>query len=251
MIDETEIIEAVEIIHNSKYIVVFTGAGSSTESGIADFRSEGGLWSRYDPSIFANYWRFVQDPGPFWKMHRELEEIVANAQPNPTHYALAELEKMGKIKAVITQNIDMLHQKAGSGQFGAKIFQLHGEYGTLECIKCRKTFPYGGIDTHSVNYPVCQCGGYIKPKVILFGESLPPGVLDGAMNACYKADCLLMVGSSLMVSPANLIPGIAKQNGAKVIFINRDPTMMDNLADLFLKGSSSEILSKIIEKLKA
>ncbi|MHA1149473.1 MAG: SIR2 family NAD-dependent protein deacylase [Promethearchaeota archaeon] len=249
MINEEDLKAAVEIIRDSEYIVVFTGAGSSTESGIADFRSEGGLWSKYDPSIYANYWHFVQDPAPFWEMHRELEGIVANAPPNPTHEVLAELEKMGKVKAIITQNIDMLHQKAGSGKYGAKIYQLHGEYGTLECIKCRKTFNYKEIDTKSVKYPVCECGGFIKPKVILFGESLPSSVLDGARNACYKADCLLMVGSSLMVSPANMIPAIAKQNGAKVIFINRDPTMMDEIADIFLKGSSSEILLRIIELL--
>ena len=210
MIDEEDLKAAVDIIRDSEYIVVFTGAGSSTESGIADFRSEGGLWSRYDPSIFASYWHFVQDPAPFWEMHRELEDLVANAPPNPTHKALAELEKIGKLKAIITQNIDMLHQKAGSGKYGAKIYQLHGEYGTLECIKCRKTFDYEEIDTRSVEYPVCECGGFIKPKVVLFGESLPPGVLDGAMNACYRADCLLMVGSSLMVSPVNMIPAIDK-----------------------------------------
>ncbi|MGQ4874470.1 MAG: NAD-dependent protein deacylase [Promethearchaeia archaeon] len=249
MIDDKKLEKAVDIIKNSNYIVVFTGAGSSTESGIADFRSEGGLWSRYDPSIYADYYYFLQDPSKFWEMHRELEDIVGNAKPNPTHYAIAELEKAGKVKAIITQNIDMLHQKAGSGKYGAKIFQLHGEYGTLECIKCNKIYEYDEIDTKIKPYPVCECGGFIKPRVILFGEPLPSDELNGAMDACRKADCFLMVGSSLMVSPANFMPGIAKNNGAKLIFINRDPTMMDDLADIFLQGSSSEILTKIIEKL--
>ena len=251
MIEDQKIDRAAKIIQNSDYIVVFTGAGSSTESGIADFRSEGGLWSKYDPSIFASYWHFLEDPTPFWEMHRELENIVANADPNPTHDAIAKLEEMGKVKAIITQNIDMLHQKAGSGSFGAKIYQLHGEYGTLECVKCKLEFEYEAINTHVDPYPVCEeCGGYIKPKVVLFGESLPSGILDAAMNVCHKADCFLMVGSSLMVSPANFMPSIAKQAGAKVIFINRDPTAMDDLADIFLKGESSEILSKILDNLK-
>ena len=248
MIEEEDLLKAAEIIKKSNYIVVFTGAGCSTESGIEDFRSEGGLWSRYDPSIYASYYYFLQDPSKFWQMHKELEEIVENAEPNFTHLAVTKLEKMGKIKAIITQNIDMLHQKAGSGQYGAKIFELHGSYGTLECIKCGKEFHYKEIDTKNVPFPVhnCDSKGYIKPKVVLFGESLPPGVLDGAMNECRNCDCFLMIGSSLVVSPANFMPSIAKEYGAQVIFINRDNTVMDSLADIFLKGSSEEIFKKLI-----
>ena len=139
MVDHEKLIEAARLINESNYIVVFTGAGCSTESGIEDFRSEGGLWSRYDPSIYASYYYFLQDPSKFWTMHKELENIVEDAEPNFTHKAVAELEKKGKVKAIITQNIDMLHQKAGSGQFGAKIYELHGSYGkfagrrTLRC----------------------------------------------------------------------------------------------------------------------
>ena len=247
---EEKLLEAVEVIKNSNDIVVFTGAGISTESGIDDFRSEGGLWSRYDPSIYASYHYFLEDPSKFWQMHRELEDIVTAAEPNVAHYAIAELEKIGKVKAIITQNIDMLHQKAGSGKYGAKIYQLHGEYGILECIKCHKVFQYDEIDTKSVKYPVCDCKGYIKPKVVLFGEALPVGIIDDATNACYDADCLIVVGSSLTVSPANYVPSVAKKNGAKIIFINRDPTLMDDLADIFLQGSAGEIFTKLMEKIK-
>ena len=250
MIDVEKLSKAAKIIKDSNYIVAFSGAGISTESGIDDFRSPGGLWDRYDPSIYASYQYFLQDPSKFWEMHNELEDIVSEAEPNAAHLAIAELEKLGKVKAVITQNIDMLHQKAGSGKYGAKIYQLHGEYGNLHCIKCGKEFRYDEIDTKNVDYPVCDCSGYIKPKVVLFGESLPFGVLEGAMNACRNCDCFIMVGSSLLISPANFLPSIAKQFGAKLIFINRDNTVMDDLVDVFLKGSAGVIFTELMEKLK-
>lgn len=251
MIEEKKISKAAEIIKNSNYIVVFSGAGISTESGIDDFRSKEGLWSKYDPSIYASYQYFLQDPSKFWKMHRCLEDLVSTATPNQAHLAIVELEKMGKVKAVITQNIDILHQKAGSGINGARIYQLHGEYGKLHCIKCNKEFNYDEIDTKDVKYPVCECSGYIKPKVVLFGESLPHGVLEGAMNECTNADCLIVVGSSLLVSPANFMPSIAKQYGAKLIFINRENTVMDDLADVFLKGSAGEIFTELLKLVKS
>ena len=247
MIDTEKLSEAAKIIKNSNYIVVFSGAGISTESGIDDFRSPGGLWDRYDPSIYASYHYFLQDPSKFWEMHNELEDTVGDAEPNAAHLAIAELEKIGKIKAVITQNIDMLHQKAGSGK-SVKIYQLHGEYGILHCIKCGKEYKYDEVDTKTVDYPVCDCSGYIKPKVVLFGESLPFGVLEGAMNACRNCDCYKMVGSSLLISPANLLPSVAKHHGAKLIFINRDNTIMDELADVFLKGSAGEIFSELMKR---
>ncbi|MFX1338766.1 MAG: NAD-dependent deacetylase [Promethearchaeota archaeon] len=250
MIDEKQITDAANIIKEANYIVVFTGAGISTESGIDDFRSEGGLWSRYDPAIYASYDYFLDDPSKFWEMHKELEDLVSEAQPNLAHKAIAELEKLGKVKALITQNVDMLHQKAGSGEYGANIYELHGQFGILECIKCRKEFHYKDIDTKSVKYPICECSGYIKPKVILFGESLPMGVMEGAMNACRECDCFLMVGSSLVVSPANFMPTIAKQYGASIIFINRESTVMDNLADIFLRGSASEIFTALMKRIK-
>jgi len=251
MIDDKKLDDAVEIIQNSENIVIFTGAGHSTESGIDDFRSPGGLWDRYDPAIYASYYYFLQDPSKFWHMHNELENILVNAKPNEGHYAIAELEKLGKVKAIITQNIDMLHQRAGSGTYeNIPIYELHGSYGTLMCVKCQKEFDYEDIDTKGVEYPVCDCSGYIKPKVVLFGEALPSNVLEGALQASANCDCFILVGSSLTVAPANLMPGIAKNNGAQVIFINKDNTEMDYLADIFLKDFAGPILSKIVEKIK-
>ena len=251
MIDQEKLFDAALIIKNSNYIVVFTGAGISTESGIDDFRSPGGLWDRYDPNVYASYQYFLQDPSFFWKMQKEVDDLMDTAEPNQAHCAIAELEKMGKVKAIITQNIDMLHQKAGSGKFGAKIYQLHGEYGKLHCIKCQKEFNINEIDTKSVDYPVCECSGYIKPKVVLFGESLPHGILEGAMHESANADCLIVVGSSLIVSPANYMPSIAKQYGARLIFINRENTIMDDLADVFLKGSAGEIFTELLKIIKS
>ncbi|MFX0181403.1 MAG: NAD-dependent protein deacylase [Candidatus Hodarchaeota archaeon] len=251
MINDRLLSQAADIIKSSKEIVVFTGAGSSTQSGIADFRSEGGLWSRYDPSIYANYYYFLQDPSKFWEMHNELVDILSEAQPNLIHYSVVELEKLGKVKAIITQNIDGLHQRAGSIAFkDIPIFELHGSYLTLECIACKKELQFKEVNTKNVKFPICECGGYIKPKVVLFGESLPYDVLESAIQACKTCDSFIMVGSSLLVSPANLLPQIAKQSGAKVIFINRDNTIMDDLADVFLKGNGGEILTDLIRLLR-
>ncbi|MHA1796864.1 MAG: NAD-dependent protein deacylase [Candidatus Helarchaeota archaeon] len=249
--EDKNILKAVEIIQNSNRIVAFTGAGASTESGIEDFRSEGGLWSKYDPSIYASYQYFLIDPSKFWEMHGELVEILENAKPNPVHFGLVELEKMGKMKAIITQNIDNLHKKAGSGTHdNIPIYELHGTYTELECLECKKQFKFDEVNYKDVAYPTCECGGYIKPKVVLFGESLPYGVLEGAIESCKDCDCFLMIGSSLVVSPANFLPSIAKETGAKVIFINKDTTTMDFLADIFLQGKAGEIFSKLIELLQ-
>ncbi|MBD3255514.1 MAG: NAD-dependent protein deacylase [Candidatus Lokiarchaeota archaeon] len=249
MTDYQKIEKAANIINKSKNIVVFTGAGISTESGIADFRSEDGLWSKYDPSVYATYTSFLRRPELFWEMHRELEIILEKAKPNPAHKAIAKLEKMGKVRAIITQNIDTLHEQAGSGKYGAKIYHLHGTSGVLHCVSCHKELSNDAIDTNSVEFPVCECGGFIKPKVVLFGEPLPANTLDTAMMACRDCDCLIMVGSSLVVSPANFMPSFAKNNGAQAIFINKDSTAMDHIADVFLKGKAGEIFNKLIEKI--
>ncbi|TFF87382.1 MAG: NAD-dependent deacylase [Promethearchaeota archaeon] len=249
---ESKLDKAAEIIKNSENIVIFSGAGISTESGIPDFRSENGIWTRYDPSVHANYFVFLENPEPFWTMHNELSDELDEAEPNKAHKAIAELEKMGKIKSVITQNIDMLHQKAGSGKYeDVPIYELHGSYAKIQCIKCGAEYKLDEINTRVNPYPVCEkCDGYIKPKVILFGESLPLGVFDSAIKSVKEADCLIIVGSSLQISPANSVPLTAKQHGVKVIFINKEHTIMDDLADVFLMGKAGEIFTKIMQKLK-
>lgn len=249
---ESNLEKAAQIIKDSHEIVVFSGAGISTESGIPDFRSENGIWTRYDPSIHANYFVFLENPEPFWTMHNELSEELGEAEPNEAHKAITELEKMGKIRSVITQNIDMLHQRAGSGDHNdVPIYELHGSYAKIECIRCGKEYDLEEINTNVEPYPVCDdCSGYVKPKVILFGESLPPGVFNSAIRSVRNADCLIMVGSSLQISPANSVPSTAKQHGAKVIFINKEPTIMDDLADVILRGKAAEIFTNLMKKVK-
>jgi len=252
---QEDIIKAAEIIKKSNRIVVFTGAGISTESGIPDFRSPGGLWSKYDPDIYANYFLFLKNPSPFWTMHHEVVNMLIKAKPNPAHYAIFELEKMRKLKAIITQNVDMLHQRAGSGTVhNVPIFELHGAFGDLYCMECDKKYNHdeikGLLTKEEKIVPHCECGGVIKPTTILFGEQLPSKVLSGALNACSNCDCFLMIGSSLLVSPANQMPYLAKKNGANLIFINEEETFMNYTADLFLKGKVGEILPLIISYLK-
>lgn len=252
---QEDIMKTAEIIGKSNRIVVFTGAGISTESGIPDFRSSGGLWSKYDPDVYANYFLFLKNPSPFWTMHHEVVEMLLIAKPNSAHYSIFELEKMGKLKAIITQNVDMLHQRAGSGTVNdVPIYELHGAFGELYCLKCNKKYNHDEIKDLLTEkekiVPYCECGGVIKPTTILFGEQLPSKILSGAINACNNCDCFLMIGSSLLVTPANQMPYSAKNKGAKVIFINKEDTFMNNIADFFLKGKVGEILPKIINYLK-
>lgn len=216
------------------------------------FFSGAGISTEYDPSTHANYFVFLEDPEPFWTMHNELTETLENAEPNAAHKAIAKLEKMGKMDAIITQNVDMLHQRAGSGKYeDISIYELHGSYGKLSCIKCGEEYDFEELDTGNVVYPVCdKCSGFIKPNVILFGESLPIVVLESALKSVRNADCLLMIGSSLLVSPANSVPIIAKDNGVRTIFINDEPTPMDDLAEVILRGKADKIFTELMEKLE-
>lgn len=247
---EQSILEAALMIRKASYVIAFTGAGISVESGIPDFRSKGGLWERYDPNEYAEYYAFLRTPEKFWTMHSELSDMVINAQPNPAHLALATLEKMGKLKAVITQNVDFLHQRAGN----TKVLELHGSGETASCVNCGKTVD--GVAVHEIVKsgtipPRCtHCEGLIKPNVILFSEPLPNDVFVEARRQVLVADLLIIVGSSLSVYPAAALPLLAGQTRTKIIIVNDEPTPMDQIADIVLNGKAGEILPKIIEKVK-
>jgi NAD-dependent deacetylase len=239
---------AASIIRESQSVVAFSGAGISTESGIPDFRSKGGLWDRYDPDIYANYQVFLRQPELYWQMEAEMSADLKKAEPNPAHYALVKLERRGKLKAIITQNVDRLHRRSGSA---VPIFELHGSAETAGCVDCGKQYPgdeilekvWGGDPS-----PTCSvCGGLVKPNVVLFGESLNSETVRGAFDFASSCDCLLVIGSSLVVAPANQIPILAKSRGAAVIFINREPTILDELADVILRGSAGDILTQLVE----
>jgi NAD-dependent deacetylase len=245
---EKIILEAAFMIQKALHVIAFTGAGISVESGIPDFRSKGGLWERYDPNEYAEYHAFLQTPEKFWTMHSELSDMVINAQPNPAHQALAALEKKGKLKAIITQNIDFLHQRAGN----TKVLELHGSGETVSCLECGKTVD--GMIVHEIVKsgtipPRCDyCNGLIKPNVILFSEPLPNDVFEEARRQMLVADLLIIVGSSLSVYPAAALPILASQTKTKIIIVNDEPTQLDQIAHIVINGKAGKILPKIIDK---
>lgn len=241
---------AKEIIDNAKNILVFCGAGISTESGIPDFRSPGGLWSRYDPSDFY-FDKIVNSPESrkkYWKMSTEAWELIRDAKPNEGHLALKGLEDKGKLLAIVTQNIDHLHHKAGNNP--DKIIEIHGTAVSVSCLDCGKKWPREEIHKRvksGVEVPYCdKCGGILKPDTISFGQSLPQEKLHLSFEYARSCDLCLVLGSSLVVYPAADIPSTALRSGAKLIIINRDSTPLDGYADVVIHDSIGKILSQII-----
>ena len=227
-------------IDESRRIVFFGGAGVSTESGIPDFRSPDGLYhQRYDvpPETILSHDFFLQRPEVFYRFYRE-KMICPTARPNAAHLALARLEQQGKLTAVITQNIDGLHQMAGS----EKVLELHGSVLRNHCMWCGRAFDLQAV-TGCEGVPHCPCGGVIKPDVVLYGESLDPQVLDAAVSAIRSCDLLIVGGTSLAVWPAAGL--IDYRRGAKLVVINKSPTPADDRADLVLHGAIGEILGEI------
>jgi len=240
--------KAAALINDSSYLVVFTGAGISTPSGIPDFRSpDSGLWEKYDPFEVASIWAFRHQPEVFFDWIRSISVQADNAKPNHAHLALANLEKRGIVKSVITQNIDSLHQMAGSN----KVFELHGSARTATCPHCGKKHPqeyFRHMIMEEQGIPHCDsCGKMIKPDVVLFGEDLPHDAWDGAYQECLQADLVFVVGSSLEVYPANSLPETALRNGAKLIINNLSPTHLDQRADVLLKMDVTEGIGALPE----
>lgn len=244
-----ELIRAAELIRRSQYLVALTGAGISTPSGIPDFRSEGsGLWTIYDPMEVASIWAFSRRPEAFFEWVRPLARMIREARPNPAHYALARLEAAGILKVLITQNIDELHQKAGS----RNVIEVHGHLREATCIRCYRKVP---AEPHLEAFlrdgtiPRCeQCGGVLKPDIILFGEQLPARAFLAAQQEARRADVFLVAGSSLEVAPAGDLPILAKEHGARLIIINLSPTAADRYADLRIRGDVAEILPRLADQ---
>jgi NAD-dependent deacetylase len=235
-----------KLVSTSDQIVAFTGAGFSAESGISTFRGAGGLWSKYDPSIYADINCFIQDPTYYWSFFRdERYPVIKKAKPNNGHYALVELEKRGKLYRIITQNIDGLHQVAGSSD----VIELHGNTRKIFCTSCDKTYSMDEVYEQLKKElpPRCFCGAVLKPGTVLFGEPLPQMALDMAKLASQNCDMFLVLGSSLVVYPAASMPRFAKKNGAALVIINIDPTPLDNLADIVIHESASKVLTAVID----
>lgn len=237
--------EAAQIIVNSKMTVALTGAGISVESGIPDFRSAGGLWEKFDPSEYATIQAFRASPEKVWNMLREMEDIVLRAKPNKAHIGLGELEELGRLQWIITQNVDNLHQAGGS----RNVIEYHGNSATLSCIKCGKR--YKAEDKRDEYLPKCECRAILKPDVVFFGEAIPEEALSRSFQLAASAQALMVIGTSAVVSPANTIPLVAKENGAKLIEINKEQTHLTNsLTDIFLQGNAGEIIPKLVTEIR-
>ncbi len=242
--------KVAEWIVISKRLVVFSGAGLSTESGIPDFRSPGGVWDKYDPEdfYFQNFIASETSREKYWQMATEMYEPIKTARPNQAHLAIAELEKLGKLDCVITQNIDGLHFKAGSSE--EKVLQLHGTAIFVTCLDCKKRYDRDEIQGRikkGEKAPRCDgCGGILKPATISFGQSMPERETQEAYDRSSRSDLFIVIGSSLVVQPAASMPLVAKRSGAKLVIINRDPTPYDDLADLVIHGQAGLTMASIL-----
>jgi len=245
--------KAADLISRTNKVVVFTGAGISTESGIPDFRGPGGLWTRYDPDDFTIS-NFLQSDRTRKKLWQGMLDggLMDEANPNAAHLALVELEKMGKLVSLVTQNVDNLHQKAGNNP--ALIRELHGNMQMLICLHCKRRYPVNIIRdkfADSENVPACEsCMGILKPDVVFFGEALPQDILSQAMMEANQCEVMLVIGSSLVVYPAAYVPVQAKQAGAKLIIVNKGPTEQDHLADIRIDAPAGEVMIKMINAIK-
>ena len=242
-----------DLIISARRVVVFTGAGVSTESGIPDFRGPGGIWERFDPDDFT-YQKFVGDPEARRKHWRMLQEggLTTEAKPNAAHDAIAELDRLGKLDCVITQNVDNLHQKAGVPD--DKVFELHGNMQWAICLSCGKRYPFEQVKDRldeGEEIPDCEaCHGILKPDAVFFGESLPEKVLREATHHSSKCDLCIVIGSSLVVYPAAYMPVYAVDSGAKLVIINLSSTPMDHQATVLIRAKAGETMSEITKRVK-
>jgi NAD-dependent deacetylase len=242
---ENLIEQAADIIINSKLTLALTGAGISVESGIPDFRSPGGLWSKYDPFEYASIASFRSNPEKVWEMARDMTDLIDQAEPNSAHIGMADLEKMGYLHHIITQNVDNLHQDAGS----KNVIEYHGNTSTLTCLRCGKR--YKSKEKKGEIPPRCICRQILKPDAVFFGEAIPQNALNRSFQLASEAQALMVAGTSAEVSPANTIPSVAKQNGAKLIEINKERThLTDTITDIFLHGDAGGIMSALVEAVK-
>lgn len=250
---QAKIAAAADLIEAAKRVVVFTGAGISTESGIPDFRSPGGIWSKFDPREFT-FQRFIESEearATTWKMGLEMIKMLTAAKPNPAHHAVVALEKAGKLACLITQNIDGLHQRAGTSE--DLVVELHGTALYIKCLDCGKRYEREPIDKRVADgdlSPRCDdCNGLLKSATISFGQSMPQAEMERSYQQSENCDLFIVIGSSLVVQPAASMPLIAKRNGAALIIINRDPTQFDRLADVVINASAGETMDRIVSEL--
>ncbi len=232
--------EISDQLKKAEKFVFVTGAGISQESGIPTFRGKDGLWRKYDPMQLATIDAFYQDPKLVWEWYDERRRNILAANPNSGHKAIADLEKFKQV-SILTQNIDGLHQRAGS----SNVYELHGSIITIKCTVCDFK---DKITTNFTQFPpLCKCGGILRPDVVWFGEALPQDVWKTAMDHASSCDVMIVVGTSLAVSPANLLPVYAKQNGATMIEVNPEPTPMSDIMDISLRSTAVNALPELVK----
>jgi NAD-dependent deacetylase len=237
-----------ELIEARQPCVVLTGAGVSTESGIPDFRSPTGIWAEFDPLEYASLDSFRTDPAKVWSFYAPRFAMLTEAEPNAAHHALAELERRGLVRAIVTQNIDLLHERAGSRD----VVEVHGSIRTSSCLSCGASYPLAEVaaQLESRDAPVCHdCGEVLKPDVVFFGELLPLAAIDRAYALAGEAQLLLVVGSALEVWPVAELPLVTRRTGGTVAIVNRGPTARDEDAELRIDGSAGETLDSVLAAL--
>ena len=238
-----------ELIRERQPCVVLTGAGVSTESGIPDFRSPTGLWATFNPLEYGSIDAFRADPLKVWSFYKPRVAMLTEAEPNPAHLALAELERLGFVEAVVTQNIDLLHERAGSQD----VVEVHGSIRAATCPRCSERYPLERVLglLAEADAPACPaCGGILKPDVVFFGELLPPAAIERAYELARRARLLLVVGSALEVYPVAALPEETLAAGGALAIVNRGPTPYDGRAGLRVDGSAGEVLSAVVEALR-
>jgi NAD-dependent deacetylase len=239
--------QAAKDLACAKHVVALTGAGSSVESNIPPFRGKGGLWEKIDPMEFAHIDAFMRDPAKVWNvLIKEMKGVIDQAEPNDAHKGLVRLEELGRLKTVITQNVDGLHQRAGN----TDVIEFHGNFAWQRCLNCSRKYATQDVDLKEIP-PRCACSGILRPDCIFFGEMIPPQHLWRSQQAAAACDLMLVVGTSAMVQPAAYMPVIAKQNGAKVIEINMERTPLSkSISDYSIRGKAGEIMTAVIAELE-
>jgi NAD-dependent deacetylase len=238
--------QAAEAIRHAKLTIAVTGAGISAESNIPTFRGHGGIWEKYPPDEYATIDAYYGNPEKVWRFWRELAVTLIDCGPNPAHYALAELERLGLLQAVVTQNVDNLHEAAGS----KNVIEYHGNARWLVCPRCRHRDPLD-LTQHQDSPPYCFCGSLMKPDVVMFGEVIPSQALVDAARLAETCKAMIVVGTSAQVYPAARLPILANQNGAFIIEANIEETdFTTTITHAFLKGPAGTTLPKLVEYVK-
>jgi NAD-dependent deacetylase len=241
---------AREIAKGGKNIV-FTGAGISTESGIPDFRSKGGIWDKYRPIYFDDFMSSKEARIEYWRRKVAFYPDLMKARPNPAHMAVAELHEMGLLEAVITQNVDGLHQESGIPD--DKVIELHGNTRRARCMNCGLTVSLDEVHRrieHGDLAPECACSGYLKSDTISFGQAMPVDEVEKATDLSRKADFFMVVGSTLLVHPAAAMPGYATQNGSYLVILNLSETPYDDVSDVLIQGKAGQVLPEITKEVR-